>query len=197
MDGIKKVILIIADISGYTNFMLSNVQALEHGQEVISELLKTIIEQVQIPLEVSKLEGDAVFLYAAKENSSNWNEVRSRIAEKLFGFFSVFQQRISQLVNTTCTCGACVNIEKLKLKLIVHSGEALFYQLGRFLELAGIDVIILHRLLKNSVKRNEYILFTDAARHDLNLPQETPLQPGDEEYEIIGKIQTWTYLPEL
>src|SRR5262249_31800238 len=158
----------IADISGYTNFMLSNVKALEHSQEVISELIKTIIEQVEIPLEVSKLEGDAVFLYAAKEDAS-WHRVKKVIAEKLIGFFSVFQAPIRQLQETTCICGACTNVDRLKLKLIVHSGEALFYRIGKFLELAGVDVIIVHRLLKNSVAAREYILLSDSAREDLAL----------------------------
>ncbi len=196
LDGVRKVILIIADISGYTRYMLSNVQALEHSQEVISELIKTIIEQTEIPLEVSKLEGDAVFLYAAKEESVNWDEVRTLIHEKLLSFFGVFQARIRQLTNTTCVCGACTNIDKLKLKLVVHSGEALFYHLGKFLELAGVDVIIVHRLLKNSVCADEYVLFSNTARQELSLPDTLKLKLGKEAYEAIGEIETWIYLPE-
>jgi hypothetical protein len=79
-----KVILIVADISGYTQFMVSNQTSLGHAQVVISELIKTIIKQVEIPLEISKLEGDAVFLYAIKgEGMATWNEVRRQIGTKM------------------------------------------------------------------------------------------------------------------
>ena len=44
----RSVILIIADISGYTEFMLSTQTALLHGQMIINELIETLIEQVEI-----------------------------------------------------------------------------------------------------------------------------------------------------
>ena len=66
----QDVILILSDISGYTNFMLSNRTSIRHAQIIITELTKAIIAQVEIPLEISKLEGDAVFLYALKTNSA-------------------------------------------------------------------------------------------------------------------------------
>ena len=53
---------------------------------------------------------------------------------------------------------AIEHIEKLRLKLVVHSGEALFHQILGFQELAGVDVIIVHRLLKNSVEADQYLL---------------------------------------
>jgi len=191
--GVKKVILIIADISGYTNFMLSNVQSLEHGQEVITELLKAVIKQADMPLEVAKLEGDAVFLYAIVENGA----VAGAISERLLRFFRVFQERLDQLAITDCQCGACINVAKLRLKLIVHSGEALFYEIGNFLELAGVDVIIVHRLLKNSVRSNEYILLTEAAFQQLKISEEIPSVESLEKYDAIGEIKTRVYYPTL
>ena len=62
----KPVILLIADISGYTQFMLSHQKALVHSQMVVSELINTIVESVGPSLEVAKLEGDAVFMFAVK-----------------------------------------------------------------------------------------------------------------------------------
>jgi hypothetical protein len=60
MSSVPKEIdslLLIADISGYTKFMLSNRQSIKHSQTIITELTKTIIQQVKIPFLVSKLEG--------------------------------------------------------------------------------------------------------------------------------------------
>ena len=55
------VLLLIADISGYTDFMLSNKVSLAHSQDIITKLMKVIIKEVKIPLKISKFEGDAIF----------------------------------------------------------------------------------------------------------------------------------------
>jgi hypothetical protein len=87
-----------------------------------------------------------------------------------------------------------MHIEKLRLKLIVHSGEALFHRVLNFQELAGVDVIIVHRLLKNSVQADQYLLMTEAAREDVQLPESALLTVGSEQYENIGRIGVAVYL---
>ena len=170
----RRVILIIADISGYTRFMMSNKTTLVHSQVIITELTKTIIKQIEIPLEVSKLEGDAVFLYAVKgESESAWEEIKKEIGEKLLRFLEVFSEKVVELSESNiCDCNACNNINKLRLKIVVHSGEALFYRIDRFYELSGMDVIIVHRLLKNSVKSDQYLLMTEPAYTEIEFPEE-------------------------
>jgi hypothetical protein len=195
----QDVILIIADISGYTEFMLANHRAAIHGQLIINELIEAIIEEVEIPLEVAKLEGDAVFLYALKDSSAaDWEDTKRQIGGKLMRFFSAFADRLEHLHSTGigCNCGACANSHNLKLKVIVHSGQAAIYKLRHFVELAGVDVIIVHRLLKNSVNLNEYILLTDAAYHDVAIPGE-PSETSSETYDYIGDIKTHIYHPHL
>src|SRR5437764_121901 len=49
--GEKNVILLLADISGYTRFMTAHEKALAHSQIVIKELIESILEQVELPLE--------------------------------------------------------------------------------------------------------------------------------------------------
>jgi hypothetical protein len=192
----QEVILIITDISGYTRFMLSNRQSLLHGQIIITELTKAIIAQVEIPLEISKLEGDAVFLYALKTNGASWQDTSRQIGQKLLAFLSAFSDKLQELSQSnTCSCDACTFVEKLSLKIVVHSGEALLYQISKFEELSGVDVIIVHRLLKNSVPASEYILMTEAAYQNVQFPVEIPVTPGEESYGDIGKIKTFVYFP--
>src|SRR5712671_2353564 len=152
-DAPEPVLLIIADISGYTRYMTANAKTLAHSQTIITELVKAIISSVELPLEVAKLEGDAVFLFCRKQSDSKpWAKARRDISEKLLTFFHMFSEKVVELTQSnTCTCNACTHIEKLRLKVIVHSGEALFHQVFNFVELGGVDVIIVHRLLKNSV----------------------------------------------
>jgi uncharacterized protein DUF2652 len=57
--------LIIADISGYTSFVART--ELEHSQEILSELLELLVNRFQPTMTISKLEGDAVFVYAPEE----------------------------------------------------------------------------------------------------------------------------------
>jgi len=81
----KKLIIILADISGYTRFMLENqTSAALHGQLVINGLIESIIQQVDIPLTLQEIEGDAVFLYAAHPGSdAAWGEVVEQVSRKL------------------------------------------------------------------------------------------------------------------
>ncbi len=185
------VLLIIADISGYTRYMVANETELEHSHEIISALLEAIIGEIEIPLSVAKLEGDAVFLYAINEAG-----IAERIGRKLSRFFAAFSSRLAELaVSRTCQCGACRNIDRLRLKLIVHSGKAIVVQIAGRTELAGVDVIIVHRLLKNSFSSGEYIALTEAAARDLHL--ELPiLGLSTERYDEIGDVNLIAYKPE-
>src|SRR5262249_24074847 len=151
-------------------------------------LVMAIVQQVQLPLEVAKLEGDAVFLYCRKQRvPMPWAEAKRIIGEKLLTFFSLFGEKVSELKDsTTCSCHACRHIERLRLKVIVHSGEALFHRVVHFLELAGVDVIVAHRLLKNSVTADQYLLMTTAARDDVQFPSHVQLTTGRESYEDLG-----------
>jgi hypothetical protein len=196
-DAPEPVLLIIADISGYTRYMIANAKTLAHSQTIITELVKTIIETVELPLEVAKLEGDAVFLFCRKQTGSKpWSESRRVIGEKLLTFFRMFGERVVELSqSTTCTCNACAHIEKLRLKVIVHSGEALFHRVFNFLELAGVDVIVVHRLLKNSVPADQYLLLTEAARQDLEFPEQIRWVNGSETFEEIGRVNTLVFIP--
>jgi hypothetical protein len=184
------VLLIIADISGYTRFMVANQTEIEHSHEIISALLEAIIGEVEIPLTVSKLEGDAVFLYAIRDPG-----IARRVRESLGRFFTAFASRLSELVTSrTCRCGACRNIDQLRLKLIVHSGQAVVVPIAGRTELAGVDVIIVHRLLKNSFRSNEYIALTEAAARDLKLDLPV-LGLATERYDEIGSVNVIAYKP--
>jgi len=123
--------------------------------------------------------------------------VKRLIGEKLLSFFDRFSEKVAELrQSTTCACHACAHIDHLRLKLIVHSGEALFHRVLHFMELAGVDVIIAHRLLKNSVTSDQYLLMTAAAQKDLQFPSHIQWREGSETYDDLGPIPTRLYQPE-
>ncbi|MDP2302003.1 MAG: DUF2652 domain-containing protein [Ignavibacteria bacterium] len=191
----SKVILLIADISGYTKFMLANRNTISKSHKIIIELINTIIKHIELPLEVAKIEGDAVFLFALKgDGDTEWEMLRKNIGSRLITFFDVFTQKINELRNSVfCDGDICIAIETLKLKVIVHSGFAELVKIGSFTELSGIDVIIVHRLLKNSVKENEYILMTESACTEIMFPKIICIETGIEKYDDIGEVLTFIY----
>jgi hypothetical protein len=80
-------LLLIADISGYTRFMMKNHTARVHAHGIISDLLSAVIKQVQLPLEVNKLEGDAMFMVAERQNDG-WEAIGSDIGRQLDEFIA-------------------------------------------------------------------------------------------------------------
>ncbi len=193
----ESVLLVIADISGYTRFMTANAKSLAHSQTIITELIQTLLRQAELPLEAAKLEGDAVFFFARQPSSHPGDaETAAGWGRRLLGFFDAFRATLQLLAGaTTCTCGACTHLGDLRLKLVVHAGEALFHEVAGFRELAGIDVILVHRLLKNSVAAREYLLLTDTAREFVTLPAGLPATPVTETYEDVGPVRVSVYRP--
>ena len=54
---------VIADISGYTNFV-SGVVELDHAQDILADIIDTLIRALRPPFRLAKFEGDAAFVYA-------------------------------------------------------------------------------------------------------------------------------------
>jgi hypothetical protein len=109
---------------------------------------------------VNKLQGDAALFYSVPENPQEYSE---RLIGKLKDCFELFNKRLNELLFCkTCACDPCQQLTNLKLKSFVHYGEFLIKKVSRFEEIAGEDVIIADRLMKNSINSPEYILFTDS-----------------------------------
>lgn len=193
----EPVILVLADISGYTRYMTANATALAHSQLIITELFNAILREVELPLAVAEVEGDAVFLYGRKRFCPGpTGDAKRVIGERLARFLDIFSAKVLELSQGNhCTCGACTHLPQLKLKVLVHSGEALFYELAGFHKLSGVDVILAHRLLKNSVPHKHYIMLTEAARSDVELPAHLEATAAVETYDDIGVVRTHVYLP--
>lgn len=190
-----EAILLIADISGYTNFMLANKNTLTRSHSVIVELIRSIIDASGIPLELAKLEGDAIFLYSIKsEDDLKWRDTCRKVGESVIKFFKIFKDKIHELSNSIiCEDDSCINIDQLGLKVIIHYGAAQIFSIGSFKELAGLDVILLHRLLKNSVKVKEYVLMTETACREIMFPEIICLETGEEFYNDFGSVKTYIY----
>ncbi len=185
-----ELIIILADISGYTRFMVENRTSAMHGQLCINSLIEAILDNVDIPLTLQEIEGDAVFLYARHPGSqAGWHATVREISEKLDRFFQAFFAQMGVNVESTpCPCAICRNADKLGLKIVVHAGEAVFHEVAGKSQVSGPDVILAHRLLKNSVDSNDYLLVTQSA-YELMAPDLTgEFQGHEESYEGFGPV---------
>ena len=194
----QPVLLMLVDISGYTKFMVSHDKELRHSQTIIGELLESLMHQVDVPLRISRIEGDALFLYAVRSGDEEvWRRRSGNLVDRLLSLFQVFKERLLEIgAYSVCKCDACAEVGDLQLKIIAHSGEALLTHVGEFPALSGVDVITVHRLAKNSVPEDEYVLLTEAAYRDLGLPADAVVRESSEEYDT-GTFKTYVYLPDV
>ncbi|MDT7831487.1 DUF2652 domain-containing protein [Flavobacteriaceae bacterium S356] len=142
----------IPDISGYTNFIQTT--EIEHSQHVIAELLEVLIEANVENLKLAEIEGDALFFY--KENKVPSQE---RLLAQIERMFKAFYSHLKLLeTNRICPCNACATAPDLNLKIIVHCGEMQFIEVQGTKKPFGKSVIQSHRLLKNSIESDNYVL---------------------------------------
>jgi hypothetical protein len=145
-SGSQMGYLLIADLSGYTRFVVEN--DLDHAQGVLHDLISLIIEQLAAPLQFVELMGDAVFVYAPVAAVSD----AERLLDMMEACYAGFRFRIEQMLrNTTCACSACQAIPQLDLKFVAHFGRFVCQATPKGEQLVGPDVVLLCRLLKNSV----------------------------------------------
>jgi class 3 adenylate cyclase len=188
-----KAVIVLADIGGYTRFIKFHSMALVHAEKIITDLLETVIDAAEYPLTLNKLEGDAAMFYALADSDAA-GVVQSALRQ-VSGFFAAFAAKQASLMGVTlCTCSACQGIGDLRVKAIVHFGEIVLKQVRTFEELAGETVIVAHRLLKNSVAKDQYILVTEAVER-LSGGLLGTGTPAVEPCEGIGEVSTVSYDP--
>jgi class 3 adenylate cyclase len=190
-------LLLLCDISGYTRFVTANRETLAHSYVIILELMQALTQQVRVPFEIAKLEGDAVFLFSwLPAEVGERQRTMANVLELMQEMFAAYDSRLEELKATNiCPCEACVNAQQLDLKIIAHLGPALMHRIGKFSELSGVDVILAHRLLKNSLPLHRYILITQAVHALLPADSVVPWEEGAETYENLGTTHTFIYVP--
>src|SRR5438552_12792525 len=151
--------LLIADISGYTSYLAS--VELDHAQDILADLIGTVVTALRPGFRLAKLEGDAAFVAAPAEKLDG-----SLLLDTIERCYVGFRRRRRDVRQaTSCECNACARIPDLDLKFVVHHGQAILQKVAGRQELFGSDVIVVHRLLKNEVVEklgmSAYALFTE------------------------------------
>ncbi len=182
--------LLIADITGYTQFLTSS--EMDHANPILQSLLGVLLEQVGDPLHFWKTEGDAVLAYSTRQDFPA-GETFLTICENLYNAFALRRQDI--IANTTCNCNACANVSTLDLKIIAHHGQFDEMQMGPTKDISGADVILVHRLTKTDVAERtgirSYALFSEAAAEAMDISE--IMEPFSQDIEHFGEVRMKVY----
>jgi hypothetical protein len=182
--AIRRAVLLIADIGGYTNYMHWNRTHLAHAQQTVAGLLESVIDAGK-GLKLAKLEGDAAFFWAPDGNA----EVL--VCERLWRMRQSFLARRQRIkTDIACECASCSQLDSLSLKFVAHEGEVAEQKVKRHVELAGVDVILVHRMLKNTVPVSEYVLMTEPVAACLDDSMRQRCMPLIHDFEGIGETST-------
>ena len=186
----EQACFVIADISGYTNFLAAS--ELDHAHDIIADFMDTVVKSLRPPFRLAKFEGDAAFVYAVN-NVVDGSLLQDTIESAYFRF----RRRMRSLKRASaCECKACVAMGDLDFKFVVHHGEMIKHKMGGREELAGRDVILVHRLLKNTlgdkIGGRAYALYSDACIQAMGIdPAAQGLVEHHETIDIIGDVKLW------
>ena len=187
-----RLCLLIADISGYTEY-LSGVE-IDHAQDILADLIGTVVTALRPGFRLAKLEGDAAFCFAPTEKVDG-SMLLDTIERCYFGFR---RRRRDVRQATSCGCNACVRIPDLNLKFVAHHGVAIRQRVAGHDELLGSDVIVVHRLLKNDIVQRlgigAYLALTAPLVAEMAIdPAAMGMIAHTETYEHLGAVNLWVH----
>ncbi|WP_412561268.1 DUF2652 domain-containing protein [Winogradskyella sp. MIT101101] len=164
----------------------------ELNSKVVPSLLNEIIYSNEIGLKVSEIEGDAVLFFKRGELPP----LKDLIAQCEF-FYTQFYRQLRALHDDFKDVKDGKKISQtLGLKIVLHFAKGVdSVQIGKHIKLVGEDVIVAHRLLKNKIDCEEYILLSNELLKQYTFNEADTntyldqLKKGKDYYEHIGEIE--------
>jgi uncharacterized protein YndB with AHSA1/START domain len=160
-------------------------------------LFDTLLAEVREPWQVCEVEGDAIFAYAP-EGTIVQGQTLLEVVENLYTAFARSRDQMQR--NTTCTCTACQLISTLDIKFVAHFGTFVLQRLAgqSARRPSGPDVILVHRLLKNTIKErtgiSAYAFVSEASVNALDLQEVASHLTGHSElYSHLGRVEGYVY----
>src|ERR1700710_1262244 len=151
----RRALLLIADIGGYTEYMQFHRSVLGHAEAATTRMLDKVVDAAR-GFDLIEIEGDAAFLSRDAEGLDGPGAV-SAVTRAATALHRAFHLERRSVELNMCPCGSCKQTAGLKLKFVAHVGEVATQTIRRRKKLVGMDVIHVHRLLKNSVQLPEQL----------------------------------------
>lgn len=185
----ERASLLIADISGYTEYMSSHRMTLAHAEVNTARILESMIKAAP-GFDLIEIEGDAAFL-SRRTGTRDPDATLAEVLQASAAMHRAFHLEREYVATNLCPCAGCREAGNLKLKFVAHVGEVATQTIQGRVKLVGIDVILVHRLLKNSVPIPEYVLLTEELRStdETSLPE--PVHEITSDLEGIGTVRSY------
>src|ERR1700760_832957 len=184
----ERALLVIADIGGYTEYMRTHRMSLAHAEVNTARLLEAVIDAAG-DFELVEIEGDAAFL-SRRADALDADATAAAMTQVVAAMHQAFHRERQYVASNLCPCDACEQANNLKLKFVAHVGEVATQRIRDRRKLVGIDVILVHRLLKNSVPAPEYVLFSEELYRSGGTAFD-PVRELPQDLEGIGLVRTY------
>lgn len=184
--------IFLPDISGFTEFV-SHTEVM-HSQHIIAELLELLIDHQTLGLTLAEIEGDALFYYKNKSVPGP-KELMDQVENMYIAFHSHLKLYEQQRI---CNCGACSTANNLTLKFIAHAGPLDFITIKDQTKPYGKEVITAHRLMKNTVPIDDYLLISEGIFNNWSeaIQTDLPQKTSASEYDLgVVKYQYFELIP--
>ena len=186
----RRALLLIADIGGYTEYMQYHRSILGHAEAATSRMLDKVVRAAR-GFDLVEIEGDAAFV-SREIDGMDGPATLAAVTQAAIAMHRSFHEQRRLIELNMCPCGSCTQTSELKLKFVAHVGEVATQTIKRRRKLVGIDVIYVHRLLKNAVPVPEYVLVSEELyRGGGTAPSEPAMQELTQELEGIGPVRTY------
>jgi hypothetical protein len=191
----RRALLIIADIGGYTAYMRAHRMSLAHAEVNTARLLERMVDAAG-GFDLIEIEGDAAFLTRRADALDGPATVTATVAVAV-AMYRAFHLERRYVASYLCPCDGCAQAENLKLKFVAHLGEVATQTIRQRRKLVGIDVIQVHRMLKNPVQIPEYVLFSEELYRAGNDALSSPAHEISLDLEGIGPARSYFMDVEL
>jgi Protein of unknown function (DUF2652) len=163
---------------------------LGHAEAATRRLLEKVVDAAA-DFDLVEIEGDAAFL-SREADARDGGATVAAVMEAAVAMHRAFhvERRLVEL--NLCPCASCTRTSDLKLKFVAHVGEVAVQRIKRRRKLVGMDVILVHRLLKNPVQVPEYVLLSeDLYSSGGTIPPDLPVREVVQDLEGIGPVRTY------
>ena len=186
----RRALLLIADIGGYTEYMQYHRSVLGHAEAATNRMLDKVVGAAR-GFDLVEIEGDAAFV-SREIDGMDGPAMLATVTQAAVAMHRAFHEQRRLIELNMCPCGSCNKTSALRLKFVAHVGEVATQTIKRRRKLVGIDVIYVHRLLKNAVPVEEYVLVSEELyRGGGTAPSEPAMQELAQELDGIGPVRTY------
>lgn len=176
--------LYIPDMTGFTEFMASTDPQQSHM--IVKEMLTWITDANILEMHISDIIGDAVFFYKTGDPPPLKDVIKQ--SKLIFEGFHKKLRNYGVTYNSDTRRFECIH--RLSIKFIAHYGEVTLSDIENHISIIGTPVIETHKLLKNSVEAENYLLVTENYLDKCSKePDLASFLPGKDSYEHLGEIR--------